>query len=85
MVRGAAGRAYNVGAENATSIKELAELVAGSFQPQREVQVARKPMAGAPAERYVPSTERARQELGLEAWVDLPAAIQKTIAWYEKA
>ncbi len=84
LFRGTAGRAYNVGAETAVSIRELAELVASSFEPRREVRVARQAVPGAAAERYVPKTERARAELGLEEWIDLPTAIQKTIAWHQK-
>jgi nucleoside-diphosphate-sugar epimerase len=84
LFRGTAGRAYNVGSEKAVSIKEMAELVAGSFEPRREVRVARQAVPGAAAERYVPRTERARQELGLEEWIDLPIAIQKTIHWHQK-
>ncbi len=82
LFRGTAGRAYNVGSEAAVSIRQLAELVARSFEPRREMQVAKQAVPGAAAERYVPKTERARNELGLEEWIDLPAAIQKTIAWY---
>ncbi len=84
LFRGTAGRAYNVGSETAVNIRELAELVAGNFEPRREVQVARQATPGTAAERYVPKTERARKELGLEEWIDLPTAIQKTIAWHQK-
>jgi dTDP-glucose 4,6-dehydratase len=69
LCRGQAGRAYNVGSERAISIAGLARLVAGVLGVARGVEVAGTPVAGRPAERYVPSTRRAREELGLdEAW-----------------
>jgi nucleoside-diphosphate-sugar epimerase len=33
-------------------------------------------------ERYVPSTLRARAELGLEEYIDLAEAIRRTAAWH---
>jgi dTDP-glucose 4,6-dehydratase len=69
LSRGRAGRAYNVGSERAISIADLARLVANVLGVARGVEVAGTPIAGRPAERYVPSTRRAREELGLdEVW-----------------
>src|SRR5262249_7649957 len=64
-VRGRPGRAYNVGSDAAVSIAELAGRVARLLGT--DVQVARPPVPGTPAERYVPATDRARAELGLDA------------------
>jgi len=35
------------------------------------------PVAGRLPERYVPSTQRARSELGLQEYIDLPEAIRR--------
>lgn len=77
-LRGLPSRAYNVGAERAVTIRELGELVgrAGGVP----VEVAQSP-GGTPAHRYVPSTERARSELGLGEWTSLETSIERALAW----
>lgn len=82
LVRGAASRPYNVGSDSDLSIAELAATVADVFEPKLAVHIAREPIAGAPAERYVPSVRRAFDELGLRPTIDLPEAIRRTAAWY---
>jgi len=81
LFRGENCRAYNVGSEHAVSIAELAAEVARARQPHVKVEVRGKP-AGLPLQRYVPSTERARRELGLQERVSLREAISKTLRWY---
>jgi nucleoside-diphosphate-sugar epimerase len=85
LLRGASARAYNVGADQAISVGSLAQLVADIVNPSAEVIIAQTPTPGKPAARYVPSIARARSELGLEAWVDLTEAIERTAAWYRSA
>ncbi len=65
LFAGAHGRAYHVGSEDAVSIAELAAAVAALPVPPVPVHIARAAVPGAPAVRYVPSTQRARDELGL--------------------
>jgi len=79
---GMSGRAYNVGSENAVNIAELAYKVAMHFDPVLEVQIAKQPVLGKLAERYVPSVRRAKEELGLEQEIDLDEAIERTKKWY---
>ena len=79
LLRGTAGRAYNVGSEDALTIAALAHTVAGQFSPRPPVQIARQAPENQTPERYVPSTQRARQELGLEAWIGLEESIRRTI------
>jgi dTDP-glucose 4,6-dehydratase len=82
LVRGQPGRAYNTGSEQAVSIAELAERMREIVAPDVAVEI-RKPRIGAgPPERYVPSTQRARAELGLESWIGLEDAIRRTAAWH---
>ena len=84
LFRGKSGRAYNVGSEEAISIRELAHAVADSFSPRVKVEILGTPAPGAPAQRYVPSTARARQELGLTSQVSLQQAIQRTQMWFQQ-
>jgi dTDP-glucose 4,6-dehydratase len=73
--------AYNVGSEDAINIADLAHTVAASASPQVEVRIEGKPTGAAPA-RYVPSTQRIRNELGLKQTVPLNDAIAKTLGWF---
>jgi nucleoside-diphosphate-sugar epimerase len=82
LFKGQSRRAYNVGSEEALSIAALAREVAGALPPEVEVTVAATPTLGAPVHRYVPSTARAREELGLHAEVSLHEAICRTHAWF---
>jgi len=85
LLEGVPGRAYNVGSEEAVSIRELAGRVARVAATVRgdgvapEVRVAREPVPGAAAERYVPDCTRARTELGLVPATSLDEAIRRTM------
>ena len=65
LTRGQPARPYNVGSERAVSISELAGIVARVLGVARGVEVAAVSEPGRPPSRYVPSTRRAREELGL--------------------
>jgi dTDP-glucose 4,6-dehydratase len=58
-------------------------MVAEVFPSLPEVWIAQEPTYGKPVERYVPSTQRAREELGLEQRIDLIDAIKRTVSWYK--
>lgn len=81
LFKAPSARAYNVGSDEAVSIAELAKNAAAISDPKVEVRVEGKP-TGAPPARYVPSVQRARNELGLEQRVSLPAALAKTRDWF---
>ena len=49
------------------------------------VEIAQKSVPGGAAARYVPNTQRAREELGLTCSVSLREAIQRTITWNRTA
>jgi dTDP-glucose 4,6-dehydratase len=80
LFRGTPLRAYNVGSEQAVSIRELAHSVSEALLPKVGVEILGIPGPG-PAQRYVPSTARARQELGLSCEVPLRDAIRRTQSW----
>ena len=85
LLRGESGRAYNVGSEEAVSIRDLADRVAhvaATVWPDRgqpEIVMAKHPQPGQPAERYVPDCRRARTELGLVPATSLDESIRLTM------
>jgi len=83
LFRGASARPYNVGSEVEVSVADLARTVAARLAPSAGVRIAQSPKPGAVAERYVPSTARARTELGLRQRVALGDALVRTANWYE--
>lgn len=72
---------FNVGSEHDVSILELARTVAATLDPNTEILVAREPVPGARAARYVPSASRAREQLGLGETIGLDEAIRRTARW----
>jgi dTDP-glucose 4,6-dehydratase len=81
LVRGESGRPYNVGSEADLSIAELAGMVADAVRPGIPIRIAGIATGAAPA-RYIPSTARARTELGLQAHVMLDEALHRTAQWH---
>jgi nucleoside-diphosphate-sugar epimerase len=84
LLRGRPARPYNVGSEVEISIAELAHATARRFTPEPPVHIAGTATAGALAGRYVPSTLRARTELGLAMTVILEEALMRTVAWHRE-
>ena len=82
LFKGKSGRAYNVGSEEALTVATLANEVAAAAPAKTAVQIAPTPQRNMGAHRYVPSTARAGEELGLRAEVPLREAIQRTYVWY---
>ena len=80
LARGVPGRPYNIGSERAVTIAELAATTAAAIRPGTRIRVARAAQPGAPVERYVPETRRARAELGLRQHIFLEDAIRRTAA-----
>ncbi len=82
LLKGQSRRAYNVGSEDALNIATLAREVAATLPPAVDVDIACTATPSAPVHRYVPSTARAREELGLRAEVPLREAICRTHGWF---
>lgn len=81
LVRGRAGAAYNVGAEEEYTLWDAARRVAALPVPAALAQRAREPDAASRPSRYVPSIQRARDELGLDAWIPFDDALRRTWDW----
>jgi dTDP-glucose 4,6-dehydratase len=73
---------YNTGSNQAVSIANVASVVAKSKEPPLRIEFLQSPQPGTKAERYVPSTQRAQTELGLQTWIGLEEAIRRTFEWY---
>jgi len=83
LVRGKAGRAFNVGSGHIVTIRELAAIVAKVASIRNpNITVLGKPDPTVPVERYAPDTSRARKELELAIKVPLEQALSRTIDWY---
>jgi dTDP-glucose 4,6-dehydratase len=82
LVRGASGRAYNVGASREISVGDLARLVAAIADNGSAVDVQGTPMESAIPDRYVPDVRLATDTLGVEETVTLEEAIVRTIRWH---
>src|SRR5262249_29773504 len=85
LFRGRPGRSYNIGSETEISIRSLANEIASLRVPPRPVEVVGSADPPNPADRYVPSTERARRELDVAEWTALPEALRRTYRWYRAA
>lgn len=81
LARGKVGAAYNVGSERALSMWDAAQYVAALAKVP--VRRDREPGSSAVPNRYVPSTRRAREELGLEAWIPFDDALRRTWDWWK--
>ncbi len=82
LLRGRPNRAYNVGSEHAHTIAEAAHLTSRTLRPDLPIQIDGTPDPAAPMNSYVPSTRRAREELGLHQTIPLEEALRRTAAWH---
>lgn len=81
LFSGERNRAYNVGSEKSTSIRALAESVIKSLSSEANVVLERVLELHHNANRYVPSTSRICNELGVTNHCMLNESIQKTASW----
>ena len=81
VVHGEPFRPYNVGSGDGLTIAELAGVVAEATVPGTPIEIAQRPVSGAPAIRYVPSVERAERELGLRPVVTLEEGVRRMYEW----
>jgi dTDP-glucose 4,6-dehydratase len=84
LLRGAPGRRYNVGSEQPISINGLADAISREVGGDH-VEVLGQSSARKFPDRYVPSTARARKELGLREHFSLPEVVRRTAAWYRSS
>jgi dTDP-glucose 4,6-dehydratase len=81
LLRGLPSRAYNVGSEQPISMRQLAEAVSAELGSQG-IEVRHQAGERGGVDRYVPSTGRARDELGLRERFSLSKMVLGTAAWH---
>ena len=81
LVFGESKQAYNVGSEEGYSIRGIAEKVRDALAPGLPIKVVGKPLPNQLASHYVPSTAKAREQLGLSLQVPLDHSILSTAEW----
>ena len=80
LLAGKPGMVCNVGSEEAVSIAALAQRTA-AILGSPGVEILGRPDPGWNPGRYVPSTERIREQLGVRATIGLDEAIRRTALW----
>lgn len=81
LVSAPSGRAFNVGAEQAMNLREVACLVRDSVNPKAEVCITQTPTPDTTPNYYVPNVRRSHEELGLASWTSLETGIRRTVSW----
>ena len=84
--KGESLRVYNIGSENNLSIKELAQKVVDISNDNITINIENNEniSTNTSINYYVPSTFRAKNELGLQEFISLETAIRKTIEFERK-
>jgi nucleoside-diphosphate-sugar epimerase len=77
LVQGNSAQPYNVGSDRAISILDLAKTVERACRPGCGITIAKTARQGDKPARYLPSTERARMQLGLCEWIGLEEGIRR--------
>ncbi len=81
LLRGAPGRAWNVGGKTVVSIVELARTAVQAWGIDLPIELGQAPQPEVQPHRYVPDVKRAFVELGLEERIPLKAMFKRTFEW----
>ncbi len=84
LMQGQSQTPLNVGSDQPHTIAEIAQHVADQFPHRIMIKILSIVDPSKPPERYVPEVYKVRTELGLDIWVSLDTAIQKTIKYYQE-
>jgi dTDP-glucose 4,6-dehydratase len=84
LMKGQSCQPYNVGSEDALTIKELAYILVQYSTLPMNVQIIKNHESNMHTERYIPTIGCAQAELRLMAWITLPDAIYRTMLWCKK-
>jgi dTDP-glucose 4,6-dehydratase len=76
-----AANTYNVGSQEAITVRELAERVIAIAGSRSKLQILKQSAAGLAGQRYVPNVAKAVADLNLEPPLTLDNAIFRTVQW----
>lgn len=83
LMKGKNCRPYNVGSEIGISIESLAKTITILSDKPLEIRILTKNNNLTNTERYLPSTQRARIELGLSQFIDINDSITRTLNFHK--
>lgn len=81
LVRGESGRSYNLGSQNAITLKELAEKIRHLSGNKIEISQSRALLKSKPS-IFVPAVELAQAEMGLRLQFDIDSSLTRTLQWF---
>jgi nucleoside-diphosphate-sugar epimerase len=81
LFRGQSSQSYNAGSDEEFTIRKFADYVAEAFNPKIKIEIRAKTDPAKTSGRYVPNVRKAKNELGVQIWINIQKAIQKTIMW----
>ena len=84
LFHGTPGQVYNVGSDQAVSIRELAETVWRVLGAENQIRVLKKVEPDAKPSRYVPDISKIQKELGVSVKIGLEEAIRKSLRLGER-
>jgi nucleoside-diphosphate-sugar epimerase len=82
LVRGTPNEIYNVGSEEPTSLREIAQIIGNAQVPASRVEVRGDLSRVNQRNIYVPSTAKARETLGLKQHLSLEEGAHRTLNFY---
>jgi dTDP-glucose 4,6-dehydratase len=82
MIKGSSNRPYNAGSDQGISLLEAATAFKRVYGTPIEIVINNQLIRDGRPNRYVPSVDRAHNELGLKQWTDLDSALRKTFDWH---
>lgn len=85
LLRGRSGRVHDVGSMGSLSILALAQRVAQVLSAKVGVRALRTAPKMHVPQHYVPSTQRAHEELGLRPSLGLDESLKRTARWHGHA
>jgi dTDP-glucose 4,6-dehydratase len=83
LIKGENCRPYNVGSEVGISIESLARTIAALTKDPLEIKILTRITSQSGIEKYLPSTKRAQNELGLCQFIDINDSIQRTLIYHK--
>lgn len=86
LLHGKAGESYNVGSDEALTIRELATLVRDVLSPGKPIEIQKSSETASSLTRnsYVPAIDRAR-ELGCAPWTTLDESLKFAAKYYQSS